>query len=293
MFDLLPLLPKDIQTLIRHLTANPLLASLFLISPPDALRYMGFNLLAALFDDLRPTTEGDIRRVQQLLEALHQGRTTLEEVQVVQPATPTEETPPQPAEETPATGQQPDVQFSVSKTMLQQVLALYTQHTFKGQVFTMPTQRWGEVNLVGESLSLDLRQGQARIVATFQGMALLRMPMPLGLNVELGTLNSPTVLDVLTTISIDRNDMLTLDIRHGEIRLTRVPLPEIVAAELARQLIAAVPTIPLVKMPTRFELPNPRGDIAKVVAFKPGTVRIEPEGVWLEFQLDQGEDASD
>src|SRR5262245_43230198 len=110
MFDLLPLLPKEIQELIRHLGANPLLVALFLISPPDALRYMGFNLLAALLDDLRPTTEGDIRRVQELLQALNQGQTTLEEAQVVQPATPEEETPPQPAEGSPATEQRPDVQ---------------------------------------------------------------------------------------------------------------------------------------------------------------------------------------
>jgi hypothetical protein len=300
MINLPPLRPINIQALMRILADNPLLVALFLISPPDALRYMGFDVLAVLFDDLRPTNPADIARVQELVRALNHEQTTLEEAQVVQPAAPVEDPLPQPAERVYSAGQRPDVQFGVSKAMLQHVLALYTQHSFKGKTFTMPIQRWGDVRLVGENLSLDLTPGvelpstgeaaQARIVATFQGTARLRMPLPLGRSAELGALNSPVVLNVLTTVFFDQDNRLTLDIRHGEIRLTGVPLPEMVARELVRQLIVAVPTIPLVKMPTHFELPDGRGGIADVVALKARDVRIEADGVWLEFHLDQGSD---
>src|SRR5262249_45418022 len=164
MFGMLPLGPQQIQALLRKLTANPLLVALFLISPPDALNYMGFGVIAVLFEDLRPTTPGDIARVQLLVQALNQGRTTLEEVQVIQPAAALDAALPQPAAEPAPASVRPDVQLSVSKATLQHLLALYTQHTFSGQEFSIPTQRWGDVRAVGETLSLELEAGQARIV---------------------------------------------------------------------------------------------------------------------------------
>jgi hypothetical protein len=69
MFDLRPLRQLDIRALMRDLTANPLLAALFLISPPDALNYMGFRVIAMLFEYLRPTTQSDIARVQLQIQA--------------------------------------------------------------------------------------------------------------------------------------------------------------------------------------------------------------------------------
>ena len=101
---------------------------------------MGFGVIAVLFEDLRPTAPEDIARVQMLVQALNQGRTTLEEVQVVQPAAPAEDTLPQPVEELTPAVQPSDVQLSVSKATLQHVLALYTQHSFNGQEFTLPSQ---------------------------------------------------------------------------------------------------------------------------------------------------------
>jgi hypothetical protein len=246
-----------------------------------------------LFEHLRPTTESDITRVQLLIQALNQGRTTLEEAQVIQPATPVDNPPPRPAMEPVPVDARPDVQLSVSKATLQYILALYTKHTFNGQEFSMPTQRWGEVRAVGETLNLELEAGQARITATFQGQALLRMPLPLGRSVDLGTIDSPIVLDVLTTFSFDQDNLLAMDIRHGEIRLSRVPLPEMVARELARQLIAAIPTIPLVAMPTRFELPGADGNAVSAVDLKARDIRIEADSVWLEFQLHESGALSD
>ncbi len=172
-----PFGPLDIQAILRKLTDTPLLAALFLLSPAEALTYMGFGVLARFLDSLRPTTTEDVRQVKLLVQALDQGYTTLEQPQVVQAAT-----PPAP----PRVERAPDVVLNVSKATLQHVLKQYTRHNFKGQEFTIPAQRWGSVRAIGEDLALDLNPGQARIVATFQGTIQLHMPMPLGRNLELG-----------------------------------------------------------------------------------------------------------
>jgi hypothetical protein len=272
-----PFGPLDIQTILRKLTDTPLLAALFLLSPAEALTYMGFGVLARFLDSLRPTTAEDVRQVKLLVQALDQGYTTLEQPQVVQAAT-----PPAPP---PAGARPPDVVLNVSKATLQHVLKHYTRHNFKGQEFSIPAQRWGNVRAIGEDLALDLSPGQARIVATFQGTIQLLMPMPLGRNLELGAVESPVELDVLTTFSVGADDLLSMDISHGEIRLSRVPLPEVVARELVRRLIAAVPTIPIIKVPTHFDLPDAASNAAGALELDALGVQIEADAVRLEFQL--------
>jgi hypothetical protein len=271
----------DIQTILRKLTDTPLLAALFLISPAEALTYMGFGGLARFLDSLRPTSAEDVRQVKLLVQALDQGQTTLEQPQVVQYATPPPAAPPQPA-------RPPDVVLSVSKATLQHALGLYTRHNFKGQQFIVPAQRWGEVRAIGENLALDLSPGQARIVATFQGTMALRMPMPFGQSLDVGAIESPVEIDVLTTFSLGADSLLSMDIGQGEIRLSSVPLPEVVARELVRRLIAEVPTIPIIKVPTRFDLPDADGNPVGAVELDALGVRIEADVVRLEFQLEPG-----
>lgn len=272
-----PFGPLDIQAILRKLTDTPLLAALFLLSPAEALNYMGLGALAGFFEGLRPASAEDARQVRLLVQALDQGYTTLEQPQVVQAAR-----PPAPP---PAEARSPDVVLSVSKATLQHVLKQYTRHSFKGQEFSIPAQRWGNVRAVGEDLALDLSPGQARIVATFQGTIQLQLPALLGRSLELGAVESPVELDVLTTFSLGADNLLSMDIGHGEIRLSTVPLPEVVARELVRRLIAAVPTIPIIKVPTQFDLPDAGGKAASALELDALGVQIETDAVRLEFQL--------
>ncbi len=76
-----------------------------------------------------------------------------------------------------------------------------------------------------------------------------------------------------------------MDIGHGEIRLSRVPLPEVVARELVKRLIAAVPTIPIIKVPTHFDLPDAASNAAGALELNALGVQIEADAVRLEFQL--------
>src|SRR5579859_614175 len=133
MLDLLSFGPQIILLLRRNLIANPLLTALFLISPPDALRTMGFSAIAGLLEDLSPMTPGDRAQAQLLVQALAYGRSTLEEVQIIQPAAPAEAPLLRPDEEQAPIVHRPDVQLNVSNTTLHSVLALYTRHTFNGR----------------------------------------------------------------------------------------------------------------------------------------------------------------
>ena len=300
MFDRLPIGPRTITMLLRKLADNPLLAALFIISPADALRVLGLDALAALLDPLWPTAPADVRRAELLRNALAHGRTTLEQPQLVQPAAgrpaaetavavgePAAEAPGAPAADTPRLAPA-DVTLSVSTTTIQHVLKLYAAQHFSGQEFTLPPQRWGQLRVTGDTLTLDWAPGQARLVATFQGKLMVRMPLLGGRGLDLGAVESPLVVDVQVAVAIDGASQLVLDIRHGDIRLPDVPLPEILADELSRKLIAAVPTIPLLDVPTRFEIPDASGQAAGAVLLTPRGVHMVDDGVRLEFQLVQG-----
>lgn len=286
MFNRNPPGSPDLLELLRKLGDSPLLVALFLISPPDALRALGLDLLASLVAGLRPTTPEDARLVQPLLRSFEQGRTTLNEAQVIQTATASLAAAGQPAAEATAGGAgQPDVQLRVSKELLQHVLLLYAERTFKGQVFTLPAQRWGTLRVTGQTLALELVPGQVRLVALFQGALQLAIPLPLKRGLDLGTLATPVVLDIYTSCSIAPDGLLTLDIRHAEIRLPDVPLPAVVARELVRQLTAAMPTIPLVSVPSRFELPDAEGYAGEAIVLRPEGAHVDPDGVQLLFRL--------
>lgn len=285
MFDRLALPSLDIQALLRRLSANPLLMALFLISPPDALNYLGLGLFAGLFQDMRATTAGDLARVTLLTQALNQGRTSLDKPQIVQSAALVKKRPPHANTQAAAAIEHSAFFLGVSKESLQHMLALYTKHGFHGQEFSLPTQRWGEVHAVGDTLSLDLLPGQARIIATFQAQLHLRLALPLGVTIPLGSIDSPFVFDMQTTVSFDHDSVLCMDIRQGEIRLSKVPLPEVIAQEMARQLVTSMPTIPLLKMPTRFELPGADETIVGALDLKASGIQIRADGVRLGFHL--------
>lgn len=74
--------------------------------------------------------------------------------------------------------------------------------------------------------------------------------------------------------------------RQGDVRLPKVPLPEILADELSRKRITAVPTIPIIGVPTQFEVPDAHGRVADMVKLSSLGVRIVDDGVRLEFALD-------
>jgi hypothetical protein len=278
MFSKLFLSEKDLDAIQQALFRNPLLASLLMTSPVDAFRYL--NLMPRFFDALLPAPAEDTQLIQELRRALDEGRTALEQPQVVR----------QPAEEAqiaPTSTQaasatiQPDIALSISKAALQRALGIYAAHNFTGQEFVFPVQRWLDVNARGESIELDLAPERARLVAKLNGVFAPR-PLPGPFERLPRKLAFPIEIELLTALDIDADERLFLNVSADELSLVNPPLPERVARELVKKIAAAVPYIPLIEAPTRFIIP---GDLPGELAVRLANTRIEKTGLTLAFQI--------
>src|SRR5215216_3541528 len=115
MFDFLLPNKKDLDALFRALAANPLLAALLLISPLEAFKFLG--IVPKFLGALLPTAGEDAQLAQSLVQALREGRTTLERPQIIQPAATPE--PPMPMARPAAMAGAPAITLAISKATLQ------------------------------------------------------------------------------------------------------------------------------------------------------------------------------
>jgi hypothetical protein len=279
VFSKLFLSEKDLEAIQQALSRNPLLASLLMISPIDAFRYL--NLVPRLFDALLPAPAEDARLVQELVQALKEGRTALDQLQ----PPPADSGPPMPpASQTSDTRSGvPDVTLSISKATLQRAVKLYAESNFQKQEFVFSAQRWLDVNARGESIELDLAQERARLIVKLRGTFAFRAAPP-GLDRLSGKVGFPIELDLLTALAIDQDNHLALRVDEGQISILNPPLPDRVASELARKIVDAAPSIPLVQVPARFEIP---GDPAMELLVRQSHVSVDTSGLKLEFYLDE------
>jgi hypothetical protein len=280
MFSKFFLSERDLEAIQGALLRNPLLASLLMISPVDAFRYL--NLVPKFFDALLPAPTEDVDLVRELLRALEAGKTALEHPQTVQqeasqPATPA---PAAPKLEAPAPdAASPDVALSVSKATLQRAVRLYADGNFKDQEFVFPAQRWLDVKAKGVSIDLDLAAEQARIIArlwgafAFRAIPLERLP---------GRLSFPIEIELRARVAADAANNLFLSVSEGELSIVNPPLPGRVANDLVKKIVAGMPSIPLVQVPTRFEIP---GDPPAELALRLSHIGIDPGGLRLELRL--------
>lgn len=266
---------KDLEDLQSALMRNPLLASLLMVSPIDAFRYV--NLVPRFFDALLPPPTEDAALARELLRALQEGRTSLARPQLVE-----QEVAPLPP---PALAEEgltaPDVTLSVSKAALQRALRLYADGNFKGQEFVFPAQRWLDVKTRGVSIDLDLADGHARIIARLWGAFAFRVA-PGPIERLPGRLSFPIEIELRAGLAVDQSGQLFLSVSDGEMSIVNPPLPERVASELVRKIVAGMPRIPLVQVPTRFEIP---GDPPAELALRLTRIGIDPGSLRLELHL--------
>ena len=69
---------------------------------------------------------------------------------------------------------------------------------------------------------------------------------------------------------------------EGELSIVNPPLPGRVANDLVKKIVAGMPSIPLVQVPTRFEIP---GDPPAELALRLSHIGIDPGGLRLELRL--------
>jgi hypothetical protein len=279
MFSKLFLSEKDIEAIQRALTRNPLLASLMMLSPMEAFKYL--NLMPRFLDALLPSPAEDSGLVRELLRALEEGRTVLERPQAAEPIiTPApEQTVTTKAADTLGT---PDVALQVSKATLQRAVRLYAERDFKGQEFVFAVQRWLDVNARGEAVELDLDEGRARIMVKLNGTFAFRQALA-PLDALPRKLAFPIEIDLRAAVAVDAANQLFLSVGEGQLSIVDPPLPARVASDLVTKIAAAVPSIPLVQVPTRFEIP---GEPPAALELRLSRVGVNPAGLSLEFHLD-------
>jgi hypothetical protein len=278
MFSRFFLSEKDLEALQGALMRNPLLASLLMTSPVDAFRYL--NLVPKFFDALLPTPAEDADLVRDLLRALESGKTALDQPQTVEQAPEPPATPPAPAsaDGSPASA---DVTLFVSKAVLQRAVRLYAEGNFEGQEFVFSAQRWLDVKARGVSVDLDLAEGHARVIARLSGSFAFRAaPAPLERLPR--RLAFPIEIDLRARLAVDAENNLLLSVSDGELSIVNPPLPERVAAELVRRIAGTMPGIPLVQVPTRFEIP---GSPPAELALRLTNLGVAPSGLMLELHL--------
>jgi len=276
MFSRFFLSEKDLDAIQGALMRNPLLASLLMISPVDAFRYM--NLVPRFFDALLPAPAEDADLVGDLLRALEEGRTALDRPQLVEQDV-AEPAPPEPPSEQAAGA--PDVTLSVSKAVLQRALRLYADGNFTGREFVFPVQRWLDVKTKGVSIDLGLADGRAQIVARLWGAFAFRAA-PGPLERLPGRLAFPIEIDLRARLAVDQAGQLFLSVSDGDLSIVNPPLPGRVASDLVGKIVADMPSIPLAQVPTRFEIP---GDPPAELALRLTRIGIDPDGLTLELQL--------
>src|SRR5215216_6340259 len=265
MFDFLLPNKKDLDALFRALAANPLLAALLLISPLEAFKFL--NIVPKFLGALLPTAGEDAQLAQSLVQALREGRTTLERPQIIQPA---------------AIADAPAITLAISKATLQHALQLYERSNFQGREFVLPAQSWLDVATRGESIALDLANERAQIIARLQGTMAFKLA---GMQFDLKSqhVSFPVELSVLAALIVDSENRLFLRVTNGAVSIGSTPLPARIAQDLVAKITATIHSIPLVQVPTSFEIP---GDPPEALALRLANVGINHEGLTLAFQVD-------
>jgi hypothetical protein len=277
MLSKLFLSEKDLEAIQQALARNPLLASLLMISPIDAFKYL--NMMPRFFAALLPTPAEDALLVQKLVRALEDGRTVLEPPR----SRPMDSgsTLPQPAQPVDMSAGLPDVTLSISKATLQRAVRLYAESSFQRQEFLFTAQRWLDVNARGETIELELAQARARIIVRLRGTFVFRAGPP-GIDRLSGKLGFPIEIELLAALAVEQDNHLVLRVGEGEMSILNPPLPDRVASDLVRKIADTVPSIPLVQVPGRFEIP---GDPVASLLVRRSDVSVDPSGLKLEFYL--------
>ncbi|MFN8501658.1 hypothetical protein [Kouleothrix sp.] len=277
MFDLLFPSRKELEALMRRLSENPLLAALMMISPLEVFKLL--NIMPQFFSGFLPTAGEDAPLADALIQALRAGRTTLDQPQVI--ITPPPEPAEPPAPEPAGTAAPPALTLTIAKPALQQALQLYAQSNFTGKTFVFPAQSWMDVTTRGQSIALELEDRRARIVARLQGTMALKLG---GMQLGLGPQNAsfPIEVNVFAALKVDAQNRLFVHVSDGAVSIGRTPLPARLANDLVARLTETLGSIPIVQLPTRFEIP---GDPPADLALQLRRIGIDAAGLALEFDL--------
>lgn len=309
MASLLPTSSKDLAALISSkLSVNPLLLSLFALSPADALDYLGVAGVAGWLNMRRATSAEDRSQVGLVLAALQAGRIELDTTQQIttletitpaaaalvlarpEPALALNPAPARAIDQPPARPA-PDITLSVARTTLQYALRLYAQHQFIGHSFHIAPQPWLDVEARGVAMAIELAAGSARIVARFDG-AFTGSAQIAGRRFTLFTKRSPIEIDLSAVFTVNPAGQLCVGVGPGTVRVPALPLPAVFIESLYQNVREVLSAVPIVYLPTRFDLPEASGVIPDEIQVQISHILVTEQALTLEFQLFFGPSAN-
>jgi hypothetical protein len=246
----------------------------------------------------RASTAEDQKQASVLLRALRNGATALAGAQVIAPFAEPEDrlladlivapitAPAQPtmSEVQRAAMRSPDISLTVAKMAIQYALRIYAQQHFIDQSFVLPPQPMLEVVARGASIAVELLEGEARIAASFDCAATMSATVA-GRRVALGTLRTPVDITAGACLSINTAGQLCVGIGAGEVRVPHLPLPVGVLNTLYQRIRETLPAVPIVYLPTRFDVPSTPSFVQDEVQVQLSGIHVVPEALTLEFQL--------
>ena len=307
MRSLLPTSPKDLAVLLgEKLKVNPLVLSLFAVSPADALDYIGIKNSDRLLNMRRATSAEDRAQVMGVLEALRTGRTTLDTTQQITPVDAVDplltalvlarpETAPaiSPASERAVESVRPapDIVLSIARTTLQYALRLYAQHQFIGHSFHIAPQPWLDVEARGVAIAIELAAGSARIVARFDG-TFTGSAQIANRRFTLFTKRSSIEIDLSAIFSVNPARQLCVGVGPGIVRVPELPLPTAFIEALCQRMQHVLSAVPIVYLPTHFDVPETTGVIPDEIQVQISHILVTEQALTLEFQLFVGPSAN-
>jgi hypothetical protein len=277
----------------KKLNVNPLLWSLFTISPADALQHLGLGAAGKVFEVRRATTLEDRVQAEALLQALRTGATQLRaeqavvignedegsvsalELHVAAAASMTVTAQPTPP---------PDVTLIVAKPTLQFALRSYTQHQFVGKTFSLAPQPWLDVDATGTAISVDLADGAAHITAAFDCVFAASAQIA-GRRRALLTRRSPVQIEASARFTVNPQGQLCLGVGPGIVRVPGLPLPVSLVNTLYQRLHEMLPAVPIVYLPTRFDIAPMANGIRDEMQIQLSDITVTAEALSLAFQL--------
>jgi hypothetical protein len=92
----------------------------------------------------------------------------------------------------------------------------------------------------------------------------------------------PIELSVHAALVIDSENCLFLRVTDGAVSIGSTPLPARIASDLVAKITGMLHSIPLVQVPTSFEIP---GDPPAALALRLADIGIDEDGLTLAFDL--------
>lgn len=311
---------------LNRITGNEVLVSLFLLSPAEAFNYLGLSFLVRMFPAPETLSPEDAAQIDQLKQALRDGKTTLDAPQIVQqegpvpageddsllhslllqpsdqhhtfsePAVPTSGSPQSPPSQASPVAL-PSDRFPVPQACGQQPhFSVIIAETAMQQVL----ERYVARNFAGVELTklhnatFDAQvHGKDIRLDLHHGVAEVQVDLHGVFTISafkktVTAMEKPISLVIGTGFTVNAARQVCLDISRGTARIIQPTLPANWANKLITTVVKKIPPQPLFLVPSSFPLLDADGNVVEMFALKVTNIEIGEHEARLGLMLVHG-----